>query len=222
MVQTNRQTKGDCESCTRTEQMLTLQQPGNIMMCPFCVADEQAVKERNAHAVQVIESAHKIDAGVVLKADLFNAGTVSFVELQAAIENNAEIPADRKQFAIMTEVAERIEKLNAAIFADEAALLAKKNERHALLVNAQNVAAKLHEAERVKFKQYDINYKPITPKSVKPKAVKAPGKTFDKAALYAAAKKYGVPAPQVQSIVTAQNKTYDDAAKHLAELMGLI
>jgi hypothetical protein len=222
MSLTNRKTvKGDCETCDRTDVELT-QMHHNIMMCDTCVADEKAVTERNAHAVQVIADARKQDGQIELKADLFNAGTVSFVELQAAIENNAEIPAERKQYTLMEEVAARIEKLNAAIFSEEAALLAKKNERHALLVNAQNVAAKLHAVEREKFKQYDINYKPVAPKSVKPKVVKTSGKKFDKTALYEAAKKYGVPAPQVQGIVTAQNKSYEDAAKHLAELMGLI
>lgn len=222
MQATNRKTKGDCECCTRTEVELTMTQPGNILMCSECLADNLEAIEKSKHAVKVVETARKTDDVIELKQDLFNAGTVSFVELQAAIENNVEIPADRKQFAIMTEVADRIQKLDAVIFADEAALLAKKNERHALLVNAQNVAARLHEKEREKFKQYDINYKPVTPKSVKPKAVKPSGKKFDKAALYEAAKKYGVPAPQVQSIVTAQNKSYEDAAKHLATLMGLI
>jgi hypothetical protein len=221
MMQANRKTKGDCETCDRTDVELT-QMHHNMMMCPDCVREEQAAIERNKHAVQVVADARKNDAGIELKQDLFNAGTVSFVELQAAIENNSEIPADKKQFAVMTEVAERIQKLDAVIFAEETALLAKKNERHALLINAQNVAARLHEKEREQFKQYDINYKPTAPKTIKPKAVKTTGKKFDKAALYEAAKKYGVPAPQVQSIVTAQNKSYEDAAKHLATLMGLI
>lgn len=225
MLQNNRKTttKGDCDCCTATNVELTSMHHG-MMMCPDCVTKEQDAITRTKGAIQIVESARKNDSTIELKQDLFNAGTVSFVELSAAIENNAEIPADRKQFAIMTEVAERIKRLDAVIFADEAALLSKKNERHALLINAQNVAARLHEKEREQFKQYDVNYKPVVPKSVKPKAVKSPStsKKFDKTALYEAAKKYGVPAPQVQSIVTAQHMTYEDAAKHLAGLMGLI
>jgi hypothetical protein len=221
MMQTNRKTKGDCETCERVDVELT-QMHHNMMMCSDCVAEEQQAIARSKQAAQVVTDARKQDAAIELKQDLFNAGTVSFVELSAAIENNAEIPADRKQFAIMSEVAERIQKLDAVIFAEDEKQLARKNERHALLINAQNVAARLHEKEREQFKQYDVNYKPVTPKSVKPKTVKTTGKKFDKAALYEAAKKYGVPAPQVQQIVTAQNKSYEDAAKHLATLMGLI
>lgn len=220
-MQTNRKTvKGDCETCAATDVDLTLMH-GNMLMCAACVVEENKATK---NATQVVIESRTRDAAIELKQDLFNAGTVSFVELQAAIENNAEIPAERKQFAIMTEVAERIKKLDSVIFAEESALLTKKNERHALLVNAQNVAARLHEKEREQFKQYDVNYKPQVVKSVKPKAVKAPTKKFDKAALYAACKKYNVEAfaSQVQGIVVSQNKSYDDAAKHMAELMGLL
>jgi len=213
--------KGDCEVCARTEVSIVLQKNGNIWMCDTCYAQDVALSQQNAHARTVIENARKADASIELKQDLFNAGTVSFVELQAAIENNTEIPADQKNYSVMVEVAARIEKLNVIIFTEEAALLAKKNERHALLVNAQNVAAKLHEKEREKFKQYDVNYKPVTPKSVKPKAV-SPKKGFDKTAVFEAAKKYNVPAAQVQSIVLAKNLSPEDAAKHMATLMGLI
>jgi hypothetical protein len=219
MLQTMK--KGDCEVCARTEVSIVLQKNGNIWMCDTCYAQDVAVSQQNAHARTVIENARKADASIELKQDLFNAGTVSFVELQAAIENNTEIPADQKNYSVMVEVAARIEKLNVIIFTEEAALLAKKNERHALLVNAQNVAAKLHEKEREKFKQYDVNYKPVTPKSVKPKAV-SPKKGFDKTAVFEAAKKYNVPAAQVQSIVLAKNLSPEDAAKHMATLMGLI
>jgi hypothetical protein len=213
--------KGECEVCARTEVNLILQKNGNIWMCDTCYADDVATTEKNTHARAVIDNARKADASIELKQDLFNAGTVSFIELQAAIEANTEIPADRKNFSLMQEVAARIEKLNVVIFTEEAALLQKKNERHALLINAQNVAAKLHAVEREKFKQYDVNYKPVTPKSVKPKSVKTPGK-FDKTAVFEAAKKYGVPAAQVQSVILSKNLSAEDAAKHMAQLLGLI
>lgn len=223
---TNRKTelKGDCEACERVDMKLTLVTPGNILMCEFCLAINAEAVERNKHAVQVIEDSRKKDAQIELKQDLFNAGTTSFVELQAAIVANSEIPAERKNYAIMEEVAARIELLNTAIFADEAALLAKKNERHALLVNAQNVAAKLHEKEREKFKQYDVNYKPQAPKSTKPKAIvqKKPAKAFSMSELKAAAAKYNVPLARVQQIAVARNISAEDAAKELATALGLL
>jgi hypothetical protein len=218
MLQANKVSHGDCECCSQTDVELTLRH-GDILMCPTCLEDDLKVVGK---AEKVITDSRAQDATIELKQDLFNAGTVAFTELQAAIQANPEIPEAQKNYNLMVEVAARIEKLTAAIFSDEAALTAKKNERHALLVNAQNVAARLHEKEREKFKQYDINYKPVTPKSVKPKTVKTSGKKFSKTELFAAAKKYNVPAAQVQSISVARNMSVDDAAKHLAGLMGLL
>jgi hypothetical protein len=188
-------------------------------MCPACLAEDIAVTK---NVEKVITDSRAQDATIELKQELFNAGTVAFTELQAAIQANGDIPNDRKNFALMTEVAARIEALTAVIFSDEAALLAKKNEKHALLVNAQNVAAKLHEAERAKFKEYDVNYKPVTPKSVKPKGPSKTKKKYSKAELMAAAAKYNLPLAQVQSIVIARNMSPEDAAKYFAGLMGTI
>jgi hypothetical protein len=127
----------------------------------------------------------------------------------------------------MVEVAARIDKLTAVIFADEEAITAKKNERHALLVNAQNLAAKLHEREREQFKQYDLNYKPVTPKSVKPKPVKAPKpniKAFSMKELRDACAKYNVSQflSRVQMMAEARKIPAEQAAKELAEMMGLL
>lgn len=218
MPRTNEIVVGDCEVCSATGVVLVLRH-GDIQMCPACLAEDIAVTK---NVEKVITDSRAQDATIELKQELFNAGTVAFTELQAAINANGDIPTDRKNFALMTEVAARIEILTAAIFSDEAALLAKKNEKHALLINAQNVAAKLHEAERAKFKEYDVNYKPQTPKSTKPKAVKAPSKKYSKAELVAVSEKYNLPMAQVQSIVIARNLNPEDAAKYLAKLMGTI
>jgi hypothetical protein len=220
----NKAVIGDCEAShfdglgVNVEITMT---HGNMWLCAACLTKENEATARSKAAIQVVEDARKKDSQVELKQDLFNAGTVSFIELSAAIEANAEIAPDKKNDAIMAEVANRIEKLTAAIFAEEASLVAKKNERHALLVNAQRIAASLHESEKAKYPQFDINYKPQVKTSSKPKLVKT-RKPFDKAALYDAAKKYGVPAPQVQAIIVAQNKSAEDAAKHLATIMGLL
>lgn len=218
-VTNNRPKKGDCEACDKVDVMLYLEF-GNIWMCADCRAEQQAIATSNSKAV--IEASRKVDTQIELKQDVFNAATVSFVELQAAITANDEIPANRKDYALMEEVAARIDKLSKVIFEEEAALVAKRNERHALLINAQVVAAKLHISEREKFKQYDVNYKPVT----KP-VVKSPSKTpkakWNKAEVVAACNKYpGVPMAQVQSLIVARNMNPEDAAKHMAGLLGLL
>jgi hypothetical protein len=221
------QTKvGDCETCIESKQV-ELTPLNDMWMCITCFTAESEVMERNKQvSVKIIEESRKIDSKIELKQDIFNAATVSFTELAAAIAQNADIPAEKKNYTLATECASRLEILNKAIFEEEAALTAKKNERHAWLINTQNVAARLHEKEREKFKQYEINYKPQPVKKIKPQTVKAPkdkaAKTFDKKALYEACKKYNVPAAQVQSLIISRNMSAEDAAKHFAELMGLL
>lgn len=211
---------GDCEIKDEHKNVEVFLETGNIWMCEVCRDEEERLTKRNAESRAVIEEARKLDATIELKQDVFNAGTIPIMELQAAIEQNTEIPADKKLYALVAEMSLRIDKLTEVIFVDEAALKVKRDERAAWIVNIQNFQAKLRTEEREKFKQYDVNYKPQTPKSIKPKAVKAPSKTFNKAALYDAAKKYDVPALQVQSIIVSRGMSADDAAKYLAELLG--
>ena len=67
-----------------------------------------------------------------------------------------------------------------------------------------------------------MNYQPepISKKVKTTKPVKVT-KAFDKTALYDAAKKYGVPAMTIRSICVSKGKSVEDAAKELAELMGI-
>lgn len=208
---------GDCEASHFDGQgvdcNITLTH-GNMWLCDDCLAKEEAVDR----AKQVIEESRKTDSQIELKQDIVNAGTVAFVQLQAAIEANTDIPADKKNGALLTIVAARIEILNAAIFAEKAITQAKENERFAFTKNAKEIVAKLQEQERAKYPQFDITYKPA--KVSKPKSVKAPGAKFNKQELFDAAKKYNVPASNVRSIMIAQNKSAEDAAKHLSDLLN--
>lgn len=218
--QTN-QKKGDCEVCSRPDGLdttLTLMH-GNIWMCQTCREDEQ--KTVNTNAQNVVTYSRKIDAVIQLKPDVFVSEAVSFIQLQSAIDANADIPTSQKSYALLTEVDARMKILNAAIFEKKAELVAVENERNALLHNAQQVAAKLRESERAKFKQYDVNYQP-KPAS-KPKPVSAGKKTFSKTELFDACKKYpGLDASLVRTVIVSRNMSAVDAAKYMAEKMGLV
>lgn len=216
--------KGECEVCTRpesTETDLWLMH-GNCWMCKECRAEDMALTTQNAKTV--IDTSRKIDTQIILRADIYNTTTTSFEELNKAILANDEIlPAD-KTTALMTEVSSRIAVLDAAIFQQKAELVAKENERHSLLTNAQHVHARLREAEKVKFRQFDVNYQP---KVVKPtKAGKTtPAPTSKMADIKAAAAKYNnvaITAARVKSVMLTTNKSPEEAAKHLAEILGLL
>jgi hypothetical protein len=184
-------------------------------MCDACIALEVAATA----AIKTVEDSRRMDESIEVKQDVWNAATVPFIELKAAIDNNPTIPADQKDYALVKEAAARIDKMSAAIFAAEAEIMKLKNERHAWLTNTQQTASKLRSDIRAQFKQYDVNYQPapITKKSKSATPVKSP-KTFAKEAVNEAARKYGVPASAVQMIILSKNVSAEEAAKLYAQM----
>ena len=218
----NQPTTGDCECCDRINVVVTRRH--NDLMCSACIELEDNAINRQ-RAVETIEKSVQIDATIELKTDIFNAATVPFTELRVAIQHNDAIPADQKEYELVKMAAERIKLMNAAIIADEQALMLKKNERHAWLTNVQEVASRLRTDYREKFRQFDLSYEPKPVKSTKPKAVKAPGtdttKTEVRKAVNEAAKKYSVDASVIRMMMLSRaGLSPDDAAKELAKLMG--
>lgn len=205
--------KGECEVCGTPDVKLRLQKLGNILMCEGCWADEQATVAANAKAV--IATSQKIDSTIQLKADIFNAATVSFTELQAAILANTEIPAEKKSESLLTEVASRIAALDTAIFTLTAETVAKQNERNSLLTSAQQIHARLRESERVKFKQFDVNYKVVTPKTVKPKPITVKKTKPNITLILKVAKETGMPASSIRTSMLQKGISEEQAGKYL-------
>ena len=197
---------------------------GDMWLCADCILEEQRAEERSRDAALKVVESRKTDTLLELKQDVFVAGTVPFVELQAAIFANDAIPAEKKWAALVEEADKRYQTLTEVIFAEEAALVAKKNARHALHVNIQQVVSRLKETEKAKYANYNVNYKPvaITKKEKTVKAVKLDKAGYNKSELFDAAKKYSVPAAQIRAVMVRKNITAENAAKSIAEAMGLI
>ena len=209
--------KGKCEVC-EVEAVLYCG-TGNIWMCKEHKAEDDALTTANAKVV--VAASHKIDTLVVLKADIFNSATTSFNTLQGAIFADDTIPVERKAIAMLDEVAARIKVLDAAIFADKAALAAKESERFSLLKNAQELSSKLRESEKAKYKQYDVNYVPPVTKVGRPKSTstnKTKTAAFNLKECKAAAEAAGVSMHAVRSRMLARNLSAEAAAKEVAQI----
>ena len=210
---------GDCESCTRTNVAIT-RVHNNMMMCDECIAKESALVTVN----HTVAESRQIDDVIEIKPDMFNATTVAFVELQAAIQHDPSIAEDMKGYALVEEAARRIKVMNAAILADKAALLAKENERYAWLTQTQNVASKLRADLREKFKQFDLSYEPKPQKTPKSKPVKTATNTSKaevRKAVNDAASKYNVDASIIKMMLLSRpGLTPETAAIELAKLTG--
>ena len=98
---------GTCENCDK-EKVEIFAAHHNFMMCRECYDKEQEAMKQMNEAQRVIDTSRKIDTSITLKADLFNAQTVAFVELFAAIDANPDIPADQKQLAKTKECEARV------------------------------------------------------------------------------------------------------------------
>lgn len=226
--QASKPTIGECEVCNEpvpnTEVWLI---SGNIWACAQHKAENDALVSRDKSAKAIVEQSRVVDSQVVLKTDILLAQTVPAVELRAAIENNEEIPASEKEHAFAKECLTRYLQFKKAVSEDMAALQEKQNQMRMWQVNAQTAAGKLRTELRDQFKELEINYKPAplpkAAKTTKAAGPSSPKKTFDKKAVYAAAEKYNVPANGVQMIlVSTPSMSPEDAAKHLAGIMGLL
>jgi hypothetical protein len=220
---------GDCDACPRTN--VELFKVSNDMLCEKCRDGElEAMAEErksNARVNHVIEQSRRQDQGIKVSQDVFNASTTDFITLRAAVENDEDIPADKKKFKMAELAAERITQFDSAIFAKEQELMEMKNQRHAWRTQATQLVHTLSEAERTKFRALDVNYKPATPAATKkirtstPTGPKAGTKKFDKAALREAARKYNVAEIAVQSLWYSKSGiSYEEAAKQVLALAG--
>lgn len=212
MNKNNGQSKGDCDCCPKTDVEIFLMDRG-MMMCSECRDKENSV---NA----MIKESRAVDSSIQLKTDIFLAHTVPAVELRASIERDEKIAAEEKEYAYAKECMARFKHLQQVIFEERKALLEKENELRMWQVNVQSAAGKLRADKRAEFKEADINYQPapITKKQKTTKPVTT--KKFNKAELYAAAKKYNLPAEAIQAMVVSRNMSPEDAAQAIAKLMA--
>ena len=216
---------GDCEVCDATGIPVHLMHH-SIWMCVPCKDTETQVIQSNEEIESVLKQSKKVDESIQLKTDIFVVKTIPAMELHASILQDESIPESEKEYAFTKACYERFLHMQSVVFAKRQEISEAENELRMWQVNVQTTAAKLRSDRRDEFKKLDVNYTPAkvkSPAKVKAAASGSSKKTkFDRVACNEAAIKYGVPSAQVQSIVVSKNLGYDDAAKHLAGLLGLI
>jgi len=211
--------KDDCECCEKKD--VVVYSLHNMLMCESCYQKEQAATTRAGELNKMLEASRTIDSSITLKTDIMLAKSAALIQLHSAIEHDENIPADEKKYRFVKECETRLVHLQKVIFDKRAELLNDENEARMLQANIQTLAAELRSDLRAQFKQYDVNYipEPITKRQKSTKAVKQAPK-LDKAALFAAAKKYDVPAAAIQSIVVTRGVSIEAAAVEMAKMMG--
>lgn len=196
-----------------------------MTMCKECHEKELRLQEENKKqasarvvlANNLLETSRKIDASIELREDLYNAQTVSNIDLKNAIESDPSI--ENKQFAYAVALKERFEHFTKVIFDARKTLTEANNKQRAIQTELNELANKLRHDEREKLKLADLSYTPNTP-AVKPPKTGKP-KTSNAKLIREMAAKYGVPSHVIQLMVTARNMDPEKAAIEAKRQLGL-
>jgi hypothetical protein len=210
----SKQVIGDCESCSNVNVELHLMH-GNMYLCDDCRNEEVKVMNKT------VEKAREVDQSIKVDVDIHNAETIPIKDIISSIMADDSIPSlEEKNYAISEECQRHVIHLTKVVFDEMASLTANQNKLRAWQVNGQVYAGKLKEEKRAKFKEFDLNYQPIQPKVIKPKAIKAPKTTVSLREAEKAGEKYGIPGKAVKVIADNKGMTAEDAAMFLAKMTG--
>lgn len=213
-----------CDSCPNTGKLNPL---GDLALCRECLDKEmQTIREHQSPEKQeqrmeihnhVVEMSRNYDASIRVATDLFNANTTAIVDLKKAIDDDANIPADQKNFKLAEVLMERFNKHKAVIFQLQQSIVAEGSSQRAIQVYLNNLANKLQAEEREKLKIADINYKPEVVKEIKPKVTKPKVAKATKAEIKEAATLLGIGEYMVVMTMTAKGCDLQEAVRILAQ-----
>jgi hypothetical protein len=205
-----------CESCN---QQKTVELYIDMLFCAECIEKEKLaqIELKNTEEDRIktfnntIDYSHEIDNAIQVRTDIFNAATISIVELKKAIDDDPAI--DNKPYTLAQELSNRFKHLRSVLFEIDERKLQIANEQRAIQVYLNDLASKLRQEEKDKLKLQDINYQPKTPTLKTPKAPAK--KKFDKVELRKFAAEIGVSEFTLQMIVVQKNVSVEEAAKQI-------
>src|SRR5665213_2674679 len=170
-----------------------------MLMCPSCIVKETEAQVINSSPAKQAErvsdmnanivNARAIDDSISVRSDLFNAATVSIIELKEMIDKDESIV--NKPYALAEILTNRYQQFKSVVFELSEKIVDAGNKQKAIQVYLNQLANTLRAEEREKLKIADINYKPPTPK-IKVGNIKSVTKKFDKVELRKYALELGI------------------------------
>lgn len=226
---------GECEVCDAKDVIISLHY-GNMWFCNECwekeikhtethmspASQELRVQESNAKQIALhevaIQASRAVDNSIQVRTDLFNAATVSILDLKKTIDENTSI--ENKPYALATELMARFEHHKQVVFEMQQKIVEAGNEQKAIQVYLNQLANTLRVEEREKLKISDISYQPTKVKPVKPATIKTTGtnkaaKKLDKVELRKYAAELGISEYTLQMVVVSKGITVEAAAEIL-------
>jgi hypothetical protein len=162
-----------------------------------------------------LNTARQIDESITVRTDLFNAATVSIVELKQSILDNETIT--NKPFALAEELMKRFTHFKSVVFELNQQIIEAGNQQKAIQIYLNQLSNQLRQDEREKLRIADISYKPLAPKSIGAKVIKTTTTShkIDKVELRKYAAELGVSEFTLQMLVVQKGITVAVAANLL-------
>lgn len=201
----------ECDYCESTD---SIRKIGDSLVCPECIKKGAHVPNVPAPIAigEVLKVSREIDNSVKVNTDIFNAATVSIVELKKAIDEDESIT--NKPYALAVELQTRFNKHKEVIFGLNQQIVEETNRQKAIQIYLNNLANQLRQDEREKLRLQDINYQPRTLKMpVSPKTIKMSKKKLDTKELKARATELGIPEFTLRMICIQKNLSVEDGYK---------
>jgi len=216
---------GECDACPKVDVDLFKAPGSSYQLCLMCYQAEVDAMESSKKINVVAESLKQI-GNTQLKADIYNAGTTSFIELHAAIQADDSIPAEKKNEVLVQTAEKYIAQFTETIFSLNEKKVAEENKRAGFRQGTMDYIATLREAEREKYKKFNISYTPavVTKKAIKGETTRKPrankqSVTANMAESKRVAEKYGLSWLAIHSLVVSKNISYEDAAIELCKML---
>lgn len=217
-----------CEICEEEKPLIRY---SAMMVCAQCMQKEiQAQKEIEATADERVAKMNQdmrerledtlarqieVDTSIEVDTDLFNAETVSIVDMKAAIDADDSI--ENKTLELFTRLKARHDRFQERIFARNKANTAEATAQRSIQQYFNEFAGKLRDEEREKLRLQDLTYKPKP--APKPKKAKTPKKKkYDREVLARIAEQTGIAASTVQAMCIALNKNPEDIPAHIEQM----
>lgn len=242
----NKKMTGTCDVCERSDIEIAPHY-GNMVFCDECWAKEQKsvellndpieqarrIDEANARVEaqrsqnpigtiginEVLRQSKEIDSNVQIRTDLFNAATVSIIELKKAIDEDSSI--ENKPYKLAKTLKERFEHYKNLVFELNTQIAEAGNNQKAIQVYLNNLANTLRAEEREKLRLADISYTPKPPKAIKTPSVTTrqtkKSTKIDKVELRKYASELGISEFMLQMIVVQKGISVADAAKQIKD-----
>jgi len=215
--------KAECDACSYVGQCEIYHSrimAKDMLLCPSCKSKEDESTNIFFHENQRIKEIKAIDYSVKVKDDIFNAETVSIIEVKEVIEKDESIPSEKKHYALAEFLKHRHLEFSKLIFDEQNKINEDRNRQRAIQSYLNVLSGKLRNEEREKLQLEHIDYKPSEKPISKPKSITTI--KFDKVELVKYANELGLPMSTIQTICVKKNMTPIQAAEHLKKIMSQV